>query len=69
MIKRLHIKHQFVKLFVETNAFQKSLMYQQELQGLPLAESPTDRDKERRFISMSSHFESGRILVNPLLAS
>lgn len=66
-LTQLHHKYGYSKLFVETNAFQKSLMYQQELRGLPLAESRTDRDKERRFISMSSHFESGRILVNPLL--
>jgi predicted phage terminase large subunit-like protein len=62
-----HKKHGYARIFVETNAFQKSLMHQQELRGLPLVSSQTDRDKERRFISMSSHFEAGRILVHPLL--
>jgi predicted phage terminase large subunit-like protein len=66
-INHYYKKYRYSRIYVETNAFQKSLMYQQELRGLPLVGTQTDKNKERRFISMSSHFESQRILVNPLL--
>ena len=55
------------KIYVEANAFQKSLMYVNELQGLPTVPTQTSRNKEERFIAMSSHFESKRVLINPLL--
>lgn len=55
------------KIYIESNAFQKVLLYLPELRGLPIVPTPTLRDKESRFIGMSSHFEAKRILVNPLL--
>jgi len=67
-IQQMHALHHYAKVYLESNAFQKALMFVPELQrGLPIVDTVTDRDKERRFIAMSSHFESGRILVNPLL--
>lgn len=67
-VRQLHDLHNYAKIFVESNAFQKVLTSIQELrQGLPISPSQTDTKKERRFIAMSSHFESKRILVNPLL--
>jgi len=66
-IRELHAEHHYAKIYIESNAFQKALTYLEELRGLPIVPSPTIRDKEQRFISMSSHFESGRVLVNPML--
>ena len=67
-VRDLHLTHKYAKIFVESNAFQKVLTFVPELrQGLPIVPSVTDRDKERRFIAMSSHFEAKRVLVNPLL--
>ena len=66
-VRRSFEAYRYEKMFLESNAFQKVMMYQPDLRGLPLVESVTDRDKERRFIAMSSHFEAGRVLVNPVL--
>jgi len=52
---------------METNFWQKILTYLPELRGLPIVPVQTVRDKEARFIPMSSHFEAKRVLVNPLL--
>lgn len=66
-IQHLHVLHDYAKIFIEANAFQKVLTFLQELSGLPMVTSQTVKNKEERFIPMSSHFESKRILVNPLL--
>lgn len=66
-LQHLHDMNQYAKIYVETNAFQKILTYLPELKGLPIVTSQTVKDKESRFIPMSSHFEGSRILVNPLL--
>lgn len=66
-IQQLQQLHNFSKIYVEANAFQKVLLYVNELRGLPTVPTQTVHDKEQRFISMSSHFESKRIIVNPLL--
>ncbi|MCJ7767086.1 hypothetical protein MUP79_01665 [Candidatus Bathyarchaeota archaeon] len=66
-LKEKHANYKYSKIWLESNAFQKVLMFIPELKSLPIAPSNTDKDKERRFIPMSSHFESNRILVNPLL--
>jgi len=66
-IQQLQQLHNFSKIYVEANAFQKVLLYVNELRGLPTVPTQTVHDKEQRFISMSSHFESKRIVVNPLL--
>jgi predicted phage terminase large subunit-like protein len=66
-IQQLHATHHYSKIYIESNAFQKALTFIEELRGLPIVASVTSHDKEQRFISMSSHFESGRVLVNPML--
>jgi len=66
-LKQLHALHQYSKIFIESNAFQKVLIYVNELRGLPIVPTVTVHDKEQRFIAMSSHFEAKRVLVNPLL--
>lgn len=66
-IVQSHELYNYSKMYVETNAFQSVLLNQQELEGLPLVGTQTSSNKEQRFISMSSHFEALRILVNPLL--
>lgn len=68
-LRQMHMLHGYAKIYLETNAFQKVLMHQPELRGLPLVESITDKDKERRFIGMSAHYEAKRVLVNPLINS
>lgn len=68
-LRQMHMLHGYAKIYLETNAFQKVLMHLPELKGLPIVESVTDKDKERRFIGMSAHFESSRVLVNPLINS
>ena len=67
-LKQLHETHHYSKIYMESNAFQKVLTFVPEMhQGMPVSDTVTVRDKESRFIAMSSHFESKRILVNPLL--
>lgn len=66
-IPLLHNQYRYVKMYMETNFWQKLLMDMPELKGLPIVGVTTVRDKTSRFITMSSHFESERILVNPLL--
>ena len=56
-----------LKIFMETNFWQKLLLKMPELQGLPIVPVTTVKNKEERFIPLSSHFESKRVLVNPLL--
>lgn len=66
-LKEKHGTYQYSKIYLESNAFQKVLMFIPELKALPIVPSNTDTNKERRFIPMSSHFESNRVMVNPLL--
>jgi len=66
-LRDLYEKYHYAKIFIESNAFQKILTFLPELQGLPIVASHTGKDKESRFIPMSSHFESQRILLNPTL--
>jgi predicted phage terminase large subunit-like protein len=55
------------KIYMETNFWQKLLTKLPDLQGYPIVPINTVKNKEERFIPMSSHFESKRVLVNPLL--
>jgi predicted phage terminase large subunit-like protein len=66
-----HTVYHFAKIFVESNAMQKIIVKYKfpELQGLPLVEVNTTQNKEQRFIPMSSHFETSRVLVNQILKS
>lgn len=66
-LNQLHTLHNYSKIYLESNAFQKILMFIPEIKNLPTAPTHTSRNKESRFIPMSSHFESKRVLVNPLL--
>ena len=66
-LQQLHATHKYVKIYVESNAFQKILTLLPELRGLPMVPTVTVKNKESRFIAMSSHYESKRILVNPFL--
>ena len=66
-IPLLNNQYNYRKMYMESNFWQKLLLNMPELKGLPISPVKTVRDKTSRFISMSSHFESGRILVNPLL--
>jgi len=63
----LHIQYKYVKMFMETNFWQKLLLNMPELKGYPIVPVQTVRDKTSRFITMSSHFQSGRVKINPLL--
>lgn len=56
-----------LKMYMETNFWQKLLTKMPELQGMPIVPVQTVKNKEERFIPLSSHFESGRVKVNPLL--
>lgn len=56
-----------LKIFMETNFWQKLLLKMPELQGMPIVPVNTVKNKEERFIPLSSHFEGKRVLVNPLL--
>jgi predicted phage terminase large subunit-like protein len=56
-----------LKIYMETNFWQKLLTKMPELQGYPIVPVNTVKNKETRFIPMSSHFEAKRVLVNPLL--
>jgi len=56
-----------LKIYMETVFWQKLLTKLPELQGYPIVPIQTVKNKEARFIPMSSHFESKRVLVNPLL--
>ena len=66
-IPLLHSQYKFLKIYMETNFWQKLLINMPELRGLPIVPVQTVRNKEERFIPMSSHFESKRVLVNPLI--
>lgn len=66
-LKQKHDLYHYSKIYIESNAFQKVLMYIEELKGLPIVPSPTTQNKEARFIPMSSHFEAKRVLLNPLI--
>jgi predicted phage terminase large subunit-like protein len=63
----LHSQYRYAKMYMETNFWQKLLMQMPELHGYPIVPIQTVKDKESRFIPMSSHFESKRVLVNPLI--
>jgi predicted phage terminase large subunit-like protein len=62
-----HTQMKFSKIFVEANSFQKVLFHLPELKHLPMVPVVTVKNKEQRFIPMSSHFEADRVLVDPLL--
>jgi len=66
-VPQLHSQYHYSKMYMETNFWQKILTFLPELRGLPIVPVQTVRDKQSRFIPMSSHFEAKRILVNPLL--
>lgn len=66
-LPQLHAQYKYAKIYMETNFWQKILTYMPELTGLPIVPVKTVSNKEQRFIPMSSHFESKRVLVNPLL--
>ena len=66
-IPLLHSQYHYVKMYMEINFWQKLLLNMPELKGMPITPIKTVRDKTSRFISMTSHFEAGRVLVNPLL--
>jgi predicted phage terminase large subunit-like protein len=66
-LPQLQNHYHYAKIFMETNFWQKILTFMPELKGLPIVPVQTVKDKEARFIPMSSHFESKRVLVNPLL--
>jgi predicted phage terminase large subunit-like protein len=62
-----HRRYRYLTIYMETNFWQKILTYLPELQGYPIVPVQTVRNKMERFIPMSSHFQSTRVLVNPLL--
>jgi predicted phage terminase large subunit-like protein len=71
---QLHTQYNYRKIFIEANFWQKLLLKFPEFQTHPETKKPypmvpiqTVKNKEERFIPMSSHFESKRVLVNPLL--
>jgi predicted phage terminase large subunit-like protein len=66
-LPELHRTYKYLKIFMETNFWQKILTFLPELRGLPIVPVQTVKNKEERFIPMSSHFQSSRVLVNPLL--
>ena len=68
-LPQMHQIYRYNKIYMETNFWQKILTFMPELKGLPIVPTQTVTDKEKRFIPMSSHFESKRILVNPLIIS
>lgn len=68
--------YNYRKIYMESNFWQKLLQKMPEFQTHPQTGKPypivpiqTVKDKEARLIPMSSHFESKRVLVNPLLLS
>ena len=65
LILQLHGIHNYSKIYVESNAFQKVIMYMPQLQGLPIVPTVTSKGKEERLIPLSSHFESKRMTINP----
>lgn len=67
VIPRLVQQYRYLKIFMETNFWQKLLIQMPALRGYPIVPVQTVKNKEQRFIPMSSHFESKRVLVNPLL--
>ncbi len=66
-IPLLQNQYKFNKVYFEKNFWQKLLLNTPELKALPIVPIVTVKDKTSRFIAMSSHFESQRITVNPLL--
>jgi len=68
-LKEMASTYNPAKIYIESNAFQKVLIFLPELRGLPIVPTQTLRDKESRFIAMSSHFEAERIRINPILNS
>ncbi len=68
-LPELHRTYKYLKIYMETNFWQKILTYLPEMRGLPIVPVKTVANKEQRFIPMSSHFQSGRVKVNPLLNS
>jgi predicted phage terminase large subunit-like protein len=66
--------YKYQKIYMETNFWQKLLTKMPEFKtnpsnnrAYPIVPVNTVTNKEQRFIPMSSHFESKRVLVNPLL--
>ncbi len=69
-------RFRYQKMYIETNFWQKLLLkypgFQRHPatgQAYPFVPVQTVTNKEQRFIPLSSHFESRRVLVNPLLLS
>jgi predicted phage terminase large subunit-like protein len=61
-------EHRPVKIGVESNAYQRALSRMGYIQGLPVVEVHTHRDRLTRMIGLAPHFENGRIRL-PLHAS
>lgn len=66
-LPQLYQQYKPLKIYMETNFWQKLLIKMPELKGYPIVPVQTVKNKEERFIPLSSHFESKRVLVNPLL--
>lgn len=66
-LPQLNRAYRYQKIFMETNFWQKLLLKMPELQGYPIVPVQTVKNKEQRFIPMSSHFQGKRVLVNPLM--
>lgn len=66
-LPQLNQLYHYSKIYMETNFWQKLLIQMPEMQGYPIVPVQTVKNKEERFIPLSSHFEGKRVLVNPLL--
>ena len=66
-LPQLNRAYHYSKIYMETNFWQKLLLKMPELQGYPIVPVQTVKNKEQRFIPMSSHFQAKRVLVNPLM--
>jgi predicted phage terminase large subunit-like protein len=67
VLPQLNATYHYQKIYMETNFWQKILTMVQEMRNLPIVPIQTVKNKEQRFIPMSSHFEAKRVYVNPLL--
>jgi len=68
-LPQLNEQYHYSKIYMETNFWQKILTFLPEMRGLPIVPVVTVKNKEERFIPMSSHFESKRVLLNPLISN
>ena len=73
-LPELFSRYKYRKMYLETNFWQKLLLKYPEMQthkptgeAYPIVPIKTMQSKEARFIPLSSHFESRRVIVNPQL--